>query len=93
MKELEIKINKSIKIKIDNKSTINLAINLAKNPVFYGRSKHIKTEFYFSEKQVNRGRLNVSHYYAISHVKRVYQRVETGEYLNLRNELGVFENK
>lgn len=72
MKELEIKINKSIKMKIDNKSTINLA----KNPVFYGRSKHIKTEFYFSEKQVNQGRLDVAHYYAISHVERVYQRVE-----------------
>jgi len=41
--ELKFEAKKPIKLLIDNKSTINLA----KNPVLHGRSKHIKTRFHF----------------------------------------------
>ncbi|XP_050876060.1 uncharacterized protein LOC127079728 [Lathyrus oleraceus] len=41
--DLKIKVSKSVKLIIDNKS----AISLVKNPVLHGRSKHIDTGFYF----------------------------------------------
>ena len=41
--ELKFEAKKPIKLLIDSKS----AINLAKNPVSHGRSKHIEIRFYF----------------------------------------------
>ncbi|XP_050908473.1 uncharacterized protein LOC127122125 [Lathyrus oleraceus] len=54
----EIKVRKSVKLMIDNKSTISLA----KNPVLHGRSKHIGTEFHFLRNQIQNGVLEVVHY-------------------------------
>lgn len=42
---------------IDNKS----AIDLAKNPVFHGRSKHIDIRFHFIRECVERGEVIVKH--------------------------------
>lgn len=42
---------------IDNKS----AIDLAKNPVFHGRSKHIDIRFHFVRECVERGEIIVKH--------------------------------
>lgn len=44
-------------IYIDNKS----AINLAKNPVFHGRSKHIDICYHFIPECVNRGEIVIKH--------------------------------
>jgi len=43
MKELNCEVEKPLKLKIDNRS----AINLAENPIAHGRSKHIETRFHF----------------------------------------------
>ena len=42
---------------IDNKS----AIDLAKNPVFHGRSKNIDIHYHFTRKCVKRGEIIVKH--------------------------------
>lgn len=42
---------------IDNKS----AIDLAKNPVFHGRSKHIDVRYHFIRECVDRGDIVISH--------------------------------
>lgn len=44
-------------IYIDNKS----AIDLAKNPVFHGRSKHIDIRYHFIRECVNRGEIVIKH--------------------------------
>lgn len=50
-----IKSEETIKLKINNKSIINLA----KNPVSHGKSKHIETRLHFLRDQVTRGKLEV----------------------------------
>ena len=42
LQDLKIKVKKPLKLIIDNKS----AINLARNPVLHGRSKHIETKYH-----------------------------------------------
>ena len=42
---------------IDNKS----AIDLAKNPVFHGRSKHIDIRYHFIRECIERGEIIVKH--------------------------------
>jgi len=42
---------------IDNQ----LAIQLCKNPVFHGRSKHIETRFHFIRENVESGKVAVRH--------------------------------
>jgi hypothetical protein len=57
LNEMEIEVCKPIAFFIDNKS----AINLAKNPVLRGRSKHIEAKFHFLKEQVNKEALNIIH--------------------------------
>ncbi|KAK2426061.1 putative mitochondrial protein [Trifolium repens] len=56
---MEIKLNKNeeFELLIDNKS----AINLAKNPIAHGRSKHIETKYHFLRDQVCKGKLKLTH--------------------------------
>lgn len=53
--ELGVNIQVSIKLFVDNKS----AINLTKNHVSHGRSKHIETMFHYIREQVNKGSLTM----------------------------------
>jgi len=57
MKELKSEVKKPLKLKIDNRS----AINLAKNPIAHGRSKHIETKFHFIREQVAKGMIEVEY--------------------------------
>ena len=50
-----MKVEGSIKICVDNQSTINLA----KNPVAHGRSKHIETRLHFLREQMIKGKLEL----------------------------------
>ncbi|MCI48405.1 cationic amino acid transporter 1-like, partial [Trifolium medium] len=47
----------SVTIKVDNLS----AINLAKNPIAHGRSKHIEMKFHYLREQVSNGTLKLEH--------------------------------
>ncbi|OIW02120.1 hypothetical protein TanjilG_26660 [Lupinus angustifolius] len=56
MAELKLRTEgECLLLKVDNKS----AINLAKNPVAHGRSKHIETRFHFLRDQVCKGRVRL----------------------------------
>ena len=57
MEEMGIELEKPIKLLVDNKSTIDMAIN----PVSHGRSKHIETRFHYIRDQVNNGKLKLIH--------------------------------
>ena len=46
-----------MKLYLDNQN----AINLAKNPVFHHKSKHIETKFHFLREEVNKGKLELPH--------------------------------
>jgi ribonuclease HI len=48
---------KKITIYVDNKS----AIQLMKNPVFHGRSKHINTRYHFIRQCIEEGKIQVEH--------------------------------
>lgn len=75
---------------IDNKS----AIDLAKNPMFHGRSKHIDIRFHFIRECVERGEIVVKH---ISGEKQradcLTKALATIEFERMRNLLGVKELK
>lgn len=49
LKEIEVEVKKPLILQIDNKS----ALNLAKNPVLHGKSKHIDVRFHFLKEKVN----------------------------------------
>lgn len=53
--EMKVEVQRPLQLLVDNKS----AINLTKNPVSHGRSKHIETRFHFIRDQVNKGNIEV----------------------------------
>ncbi|MCI33581.1 cationic amino acid transporter 1-like, partial [Trifolium medium] len=57
LQEMKIDIDEEIELMVDNKS----AINLAKNPIAHGRSKHVETKFHFLRDQVTKGIIKVSY--------------------------------
>jgi hypothetical protein len=58
VEEITTKSHGAITMKIDNMS----AINLAKNMIAHGRSKHIEMRFHYLREQVADGKMNVEHY-------------------------------
>ncbi|XP_073220735.1 secreted RxLR effector protein 161-like [Cicer arietinum] len=57
MAKLELRRNNAVKMKIDNKS----AIDLARHPSVHRTSKHIETRFYFLRDQVMKGNIKLKH--------------------------------
>ncbi|CAL0315968.1 unnamed protein product [Lupinus luteus] len=53
--ELGVQNDGELVLFVDNKSTINLA----KNPISHGRSKHIETKYHFLRDQVEKGKLSM----------------------------------
>lgn len=85
---LKIKVNKHVKMVIDNKSTISLA----KNPVLYGRSKHIDTKFHFLRNQVQNEVLEVVHCNTPKQLAYVLTKVvKTEHFIHIRDVIGVVE--
>ena len=71
---------------MDNKS----AIDLARNPMSHGRSKHIETKFHFLRDQVNKGRIRLKHcgtYLQLADI--MTKALKTDKFKLLRNILGV----
>ncbi|RDX98677.1 Copia protein, partial [Mucuna pruriens] len=67
-KELVEKNSKKVKLLVDNKS----AIDLARHPTSYGRSKHIETRFYFLREQVSSEKSKKEHYRTEIRIVRSY---------------------
>ena len=57
VEEITGKNHGAITMKIDNMS----AINLAKNPIAHGRSKHIELRLHYLREQVADGKMNLEH--------------------------------
>ena len=53
LEKLNIKCSNVMKLRIDNKS----AIDLAKHPITHGHNKHIEVKYHFLRDQVNKNKL------------------------------------
>ena len=88
LRDMKIKVNKHVKLTIDNKS----AISLAKNPVLHGRSKHIDTEFYFLRNQVHNRVLEVVHCSTQKQLGDILTKVvKTKHFIHLRDGISVVD--
>ena len=58
VEEITGKDHRAITMKIDNMS----AMNLEKNPIAHGRSKHIELRFHYLQEQVADEKMNLEHY-------------------------------
>jgi len=84
--ELKCDSFEKIELQIDSK----LAIDLAKNPVSHGRSKHIKTKFHFLRDQVCRRRIGLHHCSTEVQVADILTKgLKTERFLMLRKMLNI----
>ena len=67
--------------------TFESSINLAKNPMAYGRSKHIETQFHFLRDQVSKGKLSLAYCKSEQQLVRAFDKASK-EHM-LRDKLGV----
>ncbi|MCI29637.1 retrovirus-related Pol polyprotein from transposon TNT 1-94, partial [Trifolium medium] len=78
--------NITVVLKIDNKS----AINLAKNHVSHGKSKHIETMFHFLRDQVNKEKLSLEYCPTDNQQADIMTKaVKRYQFLKLRREMGI----
>lgn len=86
--DLKIKVNKPVRLMIDNRSSINFA----KNPVLYGRSKHIDTEFHFLPNQIQNRMLEIVHSSTQKQFTDVLTKsIKIEHFIHLRNEIDVVD--
>ncbi|GAU38713.1 hypothetical protein TSUD_396410 [Trifolium subterraneum] len=86
LSEMKIIDNITVMLKIDNKSTINLA----KNPVSHGKSKHIEKRFHFLRDQVNKGKIFLKYFSTDDHqVDILTKTVKRDKFLKLRREMRI----
>jgi hypothetical protein len=75
-----------VTLRIDNIS----AINLAKNPIAHGRSKHIEMSFHYLREQVSRGKLKLEHCRSEAQVADILTKaVKIEVFLKLRGLMGM----
>src|ERR1051325_6785695 len=88
LEEMDVEVKKPLVLQIDNKS----AINLAKNQVLHGRSKHIEARFHFLREKVNRGELEVRHCSSEAQLADIFTKgLKIDRFLNLRKKLGIVQ--
>jgi hypothetical protein len=76
----------AIVMNIDNMS----AINLAKNPVSHGRSKHIEMRFHYLREQVSNDKLVLKHCRSEDQIADIMTKaVQTDVLKRLRNMIGL----
>ncbi|GAU30142.1 hypothetical protein TSUD_360350 [Trifolium subterraneum] len=86
LSEMKITDNITVLLKNDNKS----AINLAKNPVSHGKSKHIETMFHFLRDQVNKGKLSLEYCSTNDQQTDILTKaVKRDQFLKLRREMRI----
>jgi len=88
MKELNCEVKKPLKLKIDNRS----AINLAKNPIAHGMSKHFETRFHFIREQVTKGMIEVVYCHIEAQLAYGFTKaLKIDRFSYLRDKLGLVE--
>ena len=86
LEELKLKLEGIMTLMVDNKSTINLAKNL----VAHGRSKHIETMFHFLRDQVSKGKLQLEFCKSQDQfVDALNKSLKKDKFEKLRTELGL----
>lgn len=86
LQDLKIKVVLPLKLMINNKS----AINLAKNLVLHGRSKHIETKYHFLCHQVQNGVIEVVHCSSQKQLADALTKsIKTDQFLQLRDGIGI----
>lgn len=76
----------AVTMRIDNMS----AINLAKNPISHGKSKHIEMRFHYLREQVTNGRLILQHCRSEDQVADIMTKaVQTDVFKRLRDMMGL----
>lgn len=79
-------MKKPIKMFVDNKSTINLA----KNPISHGRSKHIETKIHFLSEHMNKSVIKIVYCLTESQVTYVMNKaIKIERFEKLRKALSV----
>ena len=90
LKELQIGVQKPLKMMVDNVS----AINLAKNPISHGRSKHIDVRYHFLREQVNKGVLEMVYCPTEVQLADAFTKaLKTDRFEMLRQKIGVVSLK
>ena len=88
LEEMTVEVKKPLVLQIHNKS----AINLVKNPVLHGRSKHIEARFHFLREKINRGELEVRHCPSEAQLTDIFIKgLKIDKFLNLRKKLGIVQ--
>jgi hypothetical protein len=86
LEEIGLKEDDAVLLMIDNKS----AIDLAKNPVSHGRSKHIETKYHFLREQVSKGGVKLQHCGTDSQIADIMTKpLKIGRFKALRKMLKV----
>ncbi|MCH86443.1 copia protein, partial [Trifolium medium] len=86
LSEMKVIDNITVVLKVDNKS----AINLAKNPISHGKSKHIETRFHFLRDQVNKGKLSLEYCPTNNQQADIMTKaMKRDQFLKLRRDIGI----
>ncbi|KAK2454958.1 hypothetical protein QL285_002459 [Trifolium repens] len=86
LSEMGIVEDITVVLKLDNKS----AINLAKNPISHGKSKHIETRFHFLRDQVSKGKLKLEFCSSEDQQADIFTKaVKRDQFLKLRRKIGI----
>ncbi|KAK2442743.1 putative mitochondrial protein [Trifolium repens] len=86
LSEMSIIEDITVVLNLDNKS----AINLAKNPISHGKSKHIETRFHFLRDQVSKGKLKLELCSSEDQQADILTKVvKRDQFLKLRRNIGV----
>lgn len=79
---LKIIDESSVKLMMDNTS----AINLARNPISHGRSKHIEVKFHYLRDMVNKGKVEVAYCRTEEQLGDLFTKALTGCRFDFLNE-------
>nr|KYP35216.1 Copia protein [Cajanus cajan] len=86
VKQILARPEKAMTLKIDNKS----AINLAKNPIHHGRSKHVEIRFHFIREKVRKNKLKLEHCGTKEQLEDIMTKpLNTRRFVELRKDLNV----
>ena len=86
LEELKVEIQRPVRLYVDNKSTISLAMN----PVAHGRSKHIETRFHFLREKVSKKQLDLRYCSTEMQLADIFTKgLKVNSFVVLRDKLGV----
>ena len=86
MTQIDFNLDVPIKIYVDNVS----AINLAKNPVFHQRSKHIDIRYHFLRDQVGKNMIKLEYYRSEDQIADIFTKsLKINVFIKLRDMLSM----